>query len=180
MAEQSRLFLGCPMPDEAAAALAEWATTALAGTGTRLVPQANLHATVLFFGSVEQEVRVGIVEAVGEVIWEPLRARIGRLQKYGQSAVGARVRLERDGHADLQARMEQGPLAELAKVARGLGHPPRRPLDLHVTLLRVRSHEARYSEIRPPAIAFQLDRIRLYESVLGTGGSTYTAIAESR
>ena len=49
--ERLRLFLGFPLPDATAQAVAAWQRAELAVERVRIVPLENLHVTIAFLGS---------------------------------------------------------------------------------------------------------------------------------
>ena len=50
-----RIFLGLPVAADTAHELHRWATRAVAETRLRVVPAANLHATLVFCGLLDDE-----------------------------------------------------------------------------------------------------------------------------
>ena len=183
-----RLFFAVDLDDPARAA-AEQVSGSLAsriaglGAAVRWVRPAGLHLTLAFLGEVDRE-RLESITALGAAAFEqppfdfslsvagvfPSRGT-PRVIWIGPGRGGAEA-------ANLSSRVWR------RLDGAGYGPPPSR-FDPHVTLgrvRRVRAGEARrlrglLAETAPPAIAWTVDHVSLYESRPGSRGSTYRRLA---
>lgn len=185
-----RLFFAIDL-DDSARAVAEQAGRSLAGRTAELgatvrwVKPAGLHLTLAFLGDVEDD-RVAGISAVSAAPFphSPFDLSLSvagafpprgspRVIWIGPGRGGAEV-------VSLSRLLWQ----RLADA--GCGPGPTR-FDPHVTLgrvRRVRPGEARRLRVRLaetalPEIAWTVDRVSLYESRLGSGGSTYRRVASA-
>jgi 2'-5' RNA ligase len=180
-----RLFIALDLPDAVVAALVAWRTPLLNGIdGLRAVRPEALHATLCFLGARPPEAieQLGTIVAscaasaggvaglaLGEPLWLPRR----------RPRVLA-VALE-DRHGALGALQERL-VGEL--VAGGWHDPETRPYLPHVTVARVRGHEAgpppRAALPAPPPLAFDGAALTLYRSRLGPAGARYEPLFVGR
>jgi len=56
----------------------------------------------------------------------------------------------------------------------------RRSLNLHITIARMRKPITIPRDLMPPSVTFVLDRLILYQSILGDGQTRYEPITQSR
>lgn len=198
VAMSHRLFVGSPVPEPAAALLHAWAEATLPRDGVRLVRPEQLHVTVLAYPKADQDLRDRLVALTAEVEWDPIPVVVGKAAMFGRSAIA--LTLE-SAHGGAIATLEQRLLRPFGEPARAWAKEPlahllvalaepeldrfRRMrehgtgLRLHVTVARSRGWKPAELE-PPPALAFALDRLVLYESVLGPEGSAYTELVCSQ
>jgi RNA 2',3'-cyclic 3'-phosphodiesterase len=173
-----RQFLAIPLPESLRrAACASRDVLAPRGDGWRFVREDGLHLTLRFLGEVDPS-RLGGLDAA----WRHAVGGTGplalRLRGAGVFPETGRPRILWLGIDD---ETGEGSLARLADrlegAARAQGFPPEgRPFAAHVTLARARPGP---SVVRPSLArvgdfgAFVAERVVLYRSELGPGGSTY-------
>ena len=173
-----REFLAIPLPETLrSAAVASRGVLAPRASGWRFVLDEGLHLTIRFLGEVDPSRRGALdaawLDAVGGTGLLALR-----LRGAGLFPASGRPRILWLGVDDETA---EGSLARLAdrleRAARAQGFPPEgRPLAAHVTLARARGD---VRAVRPPVArigdfgAFVAERVVLYRSEPGLGGSSY-------
>lgn len=165
-----RLFLGCPIPEKAAREMEVWATKSLPAERVRLVPAANLHVTLAFFGEVAAEQVELMTAKVHAVPWRPVKVQTERVRPYGRSAIGL----------DIDGLLKDPWPQELIDL--WLLQPERerrRDPKPHVTVARRLSQSTLGELPKPPAIEFSLDELVLYESILSDSGSAYRNLARA-
>lgn len=157
---------------------------AIAPSGTaRWTREENLHLTVVFLGSVEEELIPVIGERLGPLAdgIAPQRlvlAGVGGFPHSRPRVLWLGVEEGREWFVDL-ARAVRGALGA------GLGMElDQREPSAHVTLARVERPEpallpALEAAFAGRGIVSQADRLTLFSSVVGRGGPTYTAERES-
>jgi 2'-5' RNA ligase len=167
-----RLFLALPIGTEARGELGAFAARELAA-GLRLVPEDNLHVTLVFCGAVPEE---RLPEVTAALVLVPpgfaftLAPR--RLRAYG-SAVG--VALEADPatvalQAALASRLVDG----------GLAQEERRPWSPHVTVARgPYRRRPRVPDVEPPAMVLRGSAVVVYASVATGRGVRYEPLSSS-
>ena len=170
-----RLFVALDLPGDVRAALAAWADEA-APEAVRRVPAQNLHLTLAFLGSRDEDT-AGVVAELLPGVARPLAAlcTAGALwlppRRPGVLTVALR--------ADDALSALQG--AVVAALERTIGfEPERRTFRPHVTVGRV-PRGARIDwrrELRPPApeLAFGAPALTLYRSHTGRGGARYQVL----
>ena len=198
-----RLFLACPVPDDAAQVLVGWANSALDNDSVKFSQASDLHVTLAFYPAVSDAERERLISLTRQVTWEPLHVEVGKLVPRGRSALAldliaseeakrmldTRLVLASCPSSDalLNRRLHEEPLGKLS-LAQGEAEWERRrrrhrhgqPLGLHVTLARTRRGIAMdTSQLHPPKLKFTLDRVALFESKLSHTGSQYTLLSES-
>ncbi len=186
--ESVRLFFAIDLDDHARAAAAQVIASlarsaAASGASIRWVEPAGLHVTLAFLGEVPDERAAALVD-LGAV---PLRHA-----PFALSLSVAGVFPPSGAPRVIWIGPGQGG-DEVKRVARllwgrldgaGYGTGPGR-FEPHVTLGRVRRARAAAARrlrslvagSRPPEIGWTVDRLSLYESRLGSGGSTYHRLA---
>lgn len=192
-----RLFVGCPVPDEVAQALAQWARGAFEGTAVRLTQPEQMHVTLLFYPNVSDEQRARLAELTWKVTWRPLHAQTGELRSFGRSALAVTVDAEPEDGRWLQDSLLRGfdssrfdleaPLAQMSLML-GVAEQERRwtaqgqdrPPALHVTVARLKHGWRGALPSGLSAREFVLDRLCLYQSHLSDTGSSYEILAESK
>ena len=170
-----RLFVAIRPPEEVRDLLLD---TMEGVEGLRWQDDEQLHLTLRFVGEVERPLAEDLAAALATLRFDPFELRVAGVGRFDHRQRGA-----------LWAGVEpRAPLAALAaKVERicvKVGLPPeRRAFHPHVTLARwgrgagatldffLAAHAALRSE------PFPVDVVTLYESQLGRGGASYTAIA---
>ncbi len=162
----TRTFIAIPMPEDAAARLANLVRGLSVG---RRVPEENLHLTLAFLGDVSDDGLEELHDALSGIRARPVELRFQGLGTFGDDrprAVWAAVAAE-PALLDLQKQVE--------RAARKAGLSPEvRRFVPHVTLVRMKGHRedaaplARFLEERgagspPPvtAVAFSLMSSRL-------------------
>lgn len=184
--ERWRVFLALPVPDEVAARLVDGLRGyARAFPQARWLPAERLHVTLLFLGAIA----VRHVEAACLSMVEV--ARRHRVFPVRVEGGDGRLGPKGDGVAWL-------PMVEGAGVAIGLGDTlrvslvgemgqdgsdPRRAPSAHVTVAR-RVDGALLAALRTARLGvvgagWQVDRVTLFRSHLGPGGSRYESVAEA-
>jgi 2'-5' RNA ligase len=171
-----RTFVALALAEPDAVALAGWASAALGGVReVRLVPQANLHATLVFCGMLQaperdEVVRLTRAEAEG-VPLPPLEPR--RVSVLG-SVVAAVYEPAGDAAPllALQARLaDRLAAAELAPRETRAWQP-------HVTVARSRRGvRPRPGRIEPPSAGISPSGVAVYTSVPVQGGVAYRPLA---
>ncbi|MDA1090527.1 MAG: RNA 2',3'-cyclic phosphodiesterase [Proteobacteria bacterium] len=172
-----RLFVGIALPGELRARL-----SALRGglKGARWVAEANLHLSLRFIGEI-----TGGFEADIDAALQPLRVPAFSLTVAGLGAFERRGRVHAvwAGVEKSDALMALHEKIESALVRAGL-EPEHRKFKPHVTLARLNGGSAAdaglYIETHAAfaAAPFVVDRVTLFESHLGHGGSHYVALAD--
>lgn len=194
-----RLFLGCPVPAQAAQALHRWSVAQWGDLpGVRVLAPVDLHATILFFGEVPEERLPWILELCRTLEWTPIEVRTGDLAVMGRTAIAIRLRSDSPVLGDLSELLGggcawTGGLAEASRhnlwcltsacPESDIQRARRRrrtgaAFELHVTLARAKTPPP--MPAHAPGVAFTLDHAALYESHLGPGGSRYAILARTR
>jgi 2'-5' RNA ligase len=171
-----RLFAALSLPDDARAALAGWARSLPPDAAVRLVPEENLHVTLVFLGACDEADVDPIADAV-----------MGAARPLGSLAVSGVAWLpspRRPGVlvADLRAPEElEGLHRDLVVALRPWHEPESRPLRPHVTVARVRrgGRPASPEVPSPPAVAFSAEGLVLYRSRVGGAGASYEPLARA-
>ena len=167
-----RLFLALPIGADGRRRLADFAARELVA-GLRLVPEDNLHVTLVFCGSVP-EARVPEAAAALAVVPAAFTFTLApvRLRAYG-SAVGVALAAD-DATVALQAALA-GRLA-----GAGLARDERRPWSPHVTLARAPGRRRpRVPDVAPPAEVLRGSEVLLCASVATGRGVRYEAVSSS-
>ncbi len=175
-----RLFLAVPIDDDVRAGLlaflADHGSTEIPG---RHVVSANWHITLRFLGETTSEQRDRLVGYLDDhVAGGPFVLRFGGL--------GAFPRPLRAAVAWLAIRDEDDRLGDIAGLCEEAAHsagfsPEERPFHAHLTLSRIRppAPMADIVDTFPPFPGkLAVDRIVLYESVLGQGPVQYRVVDE--
>jgi 2'-5' RNA ligase len=169
-----RLFAALALPDDARAALAGWARSLPPDPAVRLVPEENLHVTLVFLGAQDE----GDVEAIADAVCSAARP-LGALAVVGAAWL---PNPRRPGVlvADLAAPDELAALhRDLVAALRPWHEPESRPLRPHVTVARVRRGQRPASPEIPahPAVSFSATGLVLYRSRVGSAGAVYEPLA---
>jgi RNA 2',3'-cyclic 3'-phosphodiesterase len=169
--ERLRLFVGLPVPDDAARELAAWAAD-LDAPDARRVRAEDLHFTIAFLGHRPREDAERVAEILDECAPRAVRPAFV-VRRYRETPrVGMLVYEERSvarhgaEHADdIQRRLEE----------EGLYVRERRPWLPHVTVLRFRT-PPRLRPLLPPSEPVTPSETAAYLSLLGSGGAQYEII----
>jgi 2'-5' RNA ligase len=165
-----RVFVGYPVPAEAARELAAWAAGEPAVAGARLVPASNLHLTVAFLGSLAGR----DAERVGEVVRAAARgverARFVTTGFRTTRSVGMVALRDESGSGTELAEAVQERLEAIGVYAR-----ERRPWLPHVTVMRWKERPARVRTY-VPVMEIVPSEIAVYLSVLRVGGAQYDVL----
>ena len=166
--ERLRLFVGLPVPADAAEGLVAW-TRGLGMGEARPVVAGNLHLTVAFLGHRPR----GDLERVAAVVDElaAFSAPVFGVVRYRETrSVGMLVLEDDQGRGEAIAVHAQRRLAE-----EGLYAPERRPWLPHVTVLRFRKPEG-LRPVLPNVRSIAPSEVAAYLSVLGRGGAVYEVV----
>ena len=171
-----RLFAALAPPAVVREALAGWARSLPADPAVRLVPEKNLHVTLVFLGGQDEADLDAIAAAV-----------LSAARQLGELAVAGAAWLPNERRpgvlvADLAAPDELAELhADLLAALRPWHEPETRPLRPHVTVARVRrgARPRRTGIGPPPPVAFRAPELVLYRSRLGGGGARYEAVTRA-
>lgn len=171
--ERIRLFCALQLPEEALDRVVAWQREQLASHAARLrlVPRANLHATLAFLGSRPAGDVPVVAAALGEaalaagpVVLRPRRYRetrnVGMIVCDDVDGAGAALA------ADLGERLEQA----------GVYRREARPWLGHVSVARFREAPGLRLEALPDGNICSV-RCALYRSSLGPGGAVYDVLA---
>jgi 2'-5' RNA ligase len=166
---KSRLFFALPVDASLAAVLAPLARDVAQQCGGRAVPEANLHATLAFLGTLAHadipRLR-SIADALPRAAFDVSLDALGSFGHAQVAWIGA-SRLP-DVLVQLHAALSAGLAAD--------GFPiETRPYHLHVTLARHCRRPQHKTAIAP--LAWRIDRIALLESVTAGAGPRYDALA---
>ena len=128
-----RAFVGCPLSEQARAAIGAWLDACLP-PGWRPVPLASLHLTFGFFGDQAEELLALLAHRLRTAILPAVcRANGGRVRPFPDRAAPL-LALELDATADLQALHDR-----MATLSASVGLPRDvRPFRPHITLARGR------------------------------------------
>ncbi len=162
-----RLFLGMPLPAEAAAILHEWAQKHLPAY-VRPVPLENLHVTLAFFGERSETELLELQSLVRGITWRGIQVRTGSLQRLGRNAIA------------IALDVTSGSTALSSVAARLGGHSKRGTSQLHVTVGRPRTRPNLDDVLQPPELEFTLAQLHLFTSTLSPQGAQYTIVAGAR
>jgi 2'-5' RNA ligase len=175
-----RLFIAIPLPEDAAGRAFALLPSVL--PGLRRVRAENLHLTLAFLGETAEErladVEAATAEAAAEIA--PFRIRLDRASRFPERGRPRVVWLGIGEGLTPVERLGSGVASGLR--ARALRFDDR-PLSPHLTLARVREDaslaEARtvaaaVESLRVEPIAFAVDAITVFQSVLSPKGPRYT------
>lgn len=145
--------------------------------GARLVPPENLHVTLCFLGSVEDERAREIADAVGACAAGLVHAT-ARLAGLGAFPSQRRARIVWAGLVDAAGATAAAADAVGEGLAQ-LGFPREdRRFHAHVTLARLRDpRRVDLEGVEVPPVAVPVDRLTLFRSHLGSTGARYEAVA---
>ena len=180
-----RAFIAAALPDEVRGALrALQQKLALSGADVKWVEPDHLHVTLKFLGEIDEEQRRGVEALMARSAADqaPFTAALGGLGGFPSMAaprvIWAGLGAGQDAFVQLAERLESGsgrlrlPASE-------------RPFSAHLTLGRVRSPRGLGALVRAlqtmdwtPPPPWAVERVTLYQSVLGAGGPRYTVLAE--
>ncbi|MDR3690707.1 MAG: hypothetical protein P4L46_15115 [Fimbriimonas sp.] len=187
--ETFRIFLGCPLPADCAHELNKWALSSFPSTGFRVTPVERLHATILFFGEVDESLKDVLARETGLVRWDRLSVRLDSVRQYGRNAIALRLVAPGDVLTKLgqrlfsDAEIPDDPLARLYRQlpkARSRRPHETQSLDLHVTVARTRnSGHPRLETLIAPQRSLELNRLVLYQSINTEDGLEYRVVAEA-
>ena len=171
-----RTFVALALDEADAGPLARWAESALGEVaGLRLVPAANLHATLVFCGSVARERAPEIVAAVEEEATGegPFRLMPERVKALGSVVAVVYRTSDPERLAALQDRLAQ------RLVGAGLAKREERPWLPHVTVARARGRgvRLRLPRVEPPSGDLSPSGVAAYTTVPVPGGVTYRPLA---
>lgn len=176
---RSRLFVALPLPDDVRAPLAAYlARCAEVAPEQRWAPAANLHLTLYFLGSVNEEGMTRLAEGLSEVRRPAFSLALGRLGRFGTAA---RPRVLWIGVA--AGREPLGALAaEVSAACHRVGMVgDERPYSPHLTLCRVRPG-ARLPDLPEPVEmpGWEARSFTLFQSRPGPRGSVYVPLRDYR
>lgn len=170
-----RLFIAADLPEEMLGAMAEAREVLRRHAGRiSLTRDQNLHLTLRFLGEVQQEKLPGLRRLIRSLTFGGSMA----LTHYGSFPSPEGLTLWAGLRLD-EAALHMARQAE--KGLRALGFPPEnRPFVPHVTLARRAELLEPLERLRPllplRPEAVPLAGLALYQSLLGPGGSRYTAL----
>jgi 2'-5' RNA ligase len=193
-----RAFAALPLPSSALEELGNAGRRLRAATRSlRVVQPAGLHVTLIFFGELEKLPLARVERALDDpaLVVAPIDASIGGLGQFPPKGAprvlycpilrgaGEITALHRRLQASLAASWVADPPAPTAtEGAAPLVRPPwddPRPFTPHVTVARARGGQVELAELRGffdfehPLL---LDRLVLFQSLLGPGGAQYRAL----
>ncbi len=161
---RARLFAAIPLAGPLRAALARAGRLV---PGARPVPEANLHVTVRFFGTVEIE---PVRDALAAALPPPGIPPELRVVGFARFARGVFAELDGDDRA-------RSLLRALRRATEAVGVPPRaRPFRPHVTVARFRRPPPAHA-LPIPAGTQPIDRLELLRSELRAEGARYETVA---
>jgi 2'-5' RNA ligase len=180
-----RAFIALAIPEEARQRLVQLQSDLRASRAdVKWVEPENLHVTLKFLGEISEEERQAVEHMLRRI------ATATAPFPLGLSGVGAFPSLGAPRVIWVGLGEGSEAAAHLAQMIEreGASIPiPKedRPFSAHLTLGRVRSPRGRQelvgrlrqSRWQPPS-AWQVNAVRLYQSVLGSGGPQYTVLAE--
>jgi 2'-5' RNA ligase len=157
----ARLFFAAWPDSPSAAALAALAGQLAAEAGGKAMPEAKIHLTLAFLGSIDDARRAAAIDAARVVAWEPFELAVDRTGSFRRARV-AWAGISRPPRAlvALQSALE-GALRD-----RGIALDDR-PFAPHMTLVRNAARAIPGSSIEP--IAWRVDAFTLVRSETGTG-----------
>jgi 2'-5' RNA ligase len=169
--ERLRLFLGFPLPAEAVRAVVGWQKRDLgAPSGTRIVPETNMHVTIAFLGyrpSTELDSITAVLRAAAEGVPPPVLTPT----RYRETrSVGMLVFADEEGRAARIAQAAHGRLERL-----GVYEPERRPWLPHLTVVRFRERP-RLQPAIPNLGAVTMSGAAVYISRLRRTGAQYEVV----
>ncbi len=175
-----RLFIAAEIPPPATRKLAGWQTEFLASDRSlRLVPEAQLHITLIFLGQMGEEELQGAAGQLAELRQQdPLTSF--------EVTAGGLVGLSKGRNLRVIAASLEEPAGRLKAIhdelAAGLVQKKiykreKRRFFPHVTIARARGRVAlNPAEIRPDPVKFTAVRITLYNSILKPSGAIHQAL----
>lgn len=165
-----RVFLGCPIPPDFACHISSWALQTFDANVVRVIPETNLHVTIAFFGEVDAKRVEELAALTRSVVWKPRLVEITGIQLYGRNAIALDLKGLFDEPFDdaLKTLWYRQPEAQR--------HRDPKP---HVTVARLRPGAGAPEMPEPPHLAFTLDRLVLYQSLLRSEGASYRELAEA-
>src|ERR1035438_6636967 len=168
-----RLFIGLPVPESLAKALAHFAQ-GIHLPKTRWVPPENIHLTLIFLGEVAEDRLPCIVHALDGLEPQGLFLRLTVLGAFPRAGV-----LFADVEPNPKLLTLQSRVAARMAVC-GFALDPR-PYHPHITLARMRppARLARNPPTLPPAVqrSFPVEQINLYRSHTTPTGAWYEVLA---
>jgi RNA 2',3'-cyclic 3'-phosphodiesterase len=169
-----RLFFALQPAPEQNAALVERVAPLVAHLGSKVVPAANLHATLCFVGAVETERLDALRAAAATLGGRPVRLNFDALEYWGAPKILCATE-SRDSSSASELAIA---LAE-AVVAAGFS-PDLHPFRPHLTLARKISAAQAATVPWPlplePSVVMRSDRFVLMESRRDDAGSIYSAV----
>jgi len=174
--ERERLFIGVPLSEEARREIASRLPSPLPG---RAVPADKWHFTLRFLGGTDQDARLSLIESLSAArLVVPFDIRfegLGAFPGPGRARV-LWVGVE-TGKAELKALAQR---VESALEQAGFA-PEARPFNAHLTVSRIQppsSVKTTVTRGRDVRGSMRVDKVVLFRSHLGRGGSRYEWIAE--
>jgi 2'-5' RNA ligase len=176
-----RAFFGLPVPEAQRKELGPYlAECAAVAPDFRWTPDANLHLTVRFIGSIEASVAEGIADRLAE---RNLAGFELALSDFGTFKRGRLVRVVwLQVLTGAEAARELAAHVEEECVRAGLA-PEARPFQPHLTLARARPRDGAVLPAlpSPPLLPpWRADEMILYRSQLGRAGSVYEPLRRLR
>ena len=198
-----RLFVGLPIPSEAARQIQIWAESAYEDEPVRITRPEQMHVTLCFYPTASAEQRDRLADLVASAEWSPIIATTGSTAYFGRNALALKLELAPDderivtdrmlrpsvyGDFDYHERLRTEPLGQLV-ISQGKAELERwrrsnrrdLGLNLHLTFVRVIRGISGSIPLKAfPPIRLSLQKLALFESYLGQDGSRYEILAESQ
>lgn len=194
-----RLFIGLPVPNDAATEITDWGCSVLSSKVGRIVSPNMLHLSIAFFAKASAELRDQLTEHVRRMPVSKMEVETDGiwLYRYGalaldiNSNLGAPKKIPHlKDYRDFEWRQllashqivsnPNDPLTEIFSTQFDAGTHHERGNRPHITFARIfKEHRQTEFKLDPPVFRFEFKNVCLYESLLGGGGSQYEIIAES-
>jgi 2'-5' RNA ligase len=172
MAGTLRTFVALALDDAEREPLAGWAARALGRVpGLRLVPGANLHATLVFCGPLGEPDRERVVAITREEVGAGLRCRLAPRRV---AVLGSVVAVTYDVVEGAEALLDLQSRLAVRLAAAALAALESRPWLAHVTVGRARRGvRPRIGRLEPPAGELSPSGVAVYTTVPMEGGVAY-------
>ncbi|MEK7252683.1 MAG: RNA 2',3'-cyclic phosphodiesterase [Actinomycetota bacterium] len=174
-----RVFVAVPVPDEVRHRIVASLDAVVDTIPGRVVRPGNWHVTLRFLGEIDDLGYDMLVSRLAET-------DLGRKFRLRWAGLGAFPHPERATVLWMGLDQGEDALSTLAKTVDTAidraGFPPEdRPFNPHLTLSRLRPIEdvsALVATTAPFAIPMEVDRVTLYQSLLGSSGAAYQVLEE--